>query len=197
MTGSSFLSEPELADLGLRACGRGVQISRHANLYAPGLLSLGDHARIDDFCILSGEITLGACVHVAPQCLLFGARGIVLEDFSGLSSRVAIYTESDDYVAGHSLTNPTVPAPYRRIQDGGPVHLGRHVIVGCGAVLLPGVIAGEGTSIGALSLVRGALEAWSVYAGNPAERVGRRRSRTILRLEGELRAAWARGEDPC
>jgi len=197
MTRTSFLSQQELDALGLRACGRDVKISRFANLYAPGSLSIGDHSRIDDFCILSGDITLGVCVHVAPQCLLFGASGLVLEDFSGLSSRVAIYTESEDYVAGNSLTNPTVPAPFRKVVDAGAVRLGRHAIVGCGAVILPGASLGEGTSIGALSLVRGQLEPWSVYAGNPAVRVGRRRSRTILRLEAELRAAWQRGEEPC
>lgn len=191
----SFLSKEELDSLGLRCCGRNAKISRHANLYAPHLLSIGDHSRIDDFCILSGEITLGACVHVAPQCLLFGARSIVLEDFSGLSSRVAIYTESDDYVAGTSLTNPTVPSAFRRIVDAGPVKLGRHAIVGCGAVLLPGSTLGEGTAIGALAVVRGELDAWSVYAGNPAIKAGRRRSRTILRMEAELRAAWAKGAD--
>jgi dTDP-4-amino-4,6-dideoxy-D-glucose acyltransferase len=196
MTRASFLSQEELDALGLRSCGRGVKISRHANLYAPHLLSIGDHSRIDDFCILSGEITLGVCVHVAPQCLLFGVRGIVLEDFAGLSSRVAIYTESEDYVGGTSLTNPTVPAPYRRITDAGPVRLGRHALVGCGSVLLPGTTLGEGTSVGALSLVRGELEAWTVWTGNPAAKRGRRRSRTMLRLEAELREAWARGEDP-
>jgi len=195
MTPPSFLFEEELRALGLRALGRDVKISRHANIYSPGQLSIGDHSRIDDFCILSGEITLGACVHVAPQCLLFGARGILLEDFSGLSSRVAIYTESDDYVAGTSLTNPTVPAPYRKITDAGSVRLGRHAIVGCGAVILPGSSLGEGTSIGAMSLVRGSLDPWSVYTGNPAVKAGRRRSRTMLRLEAELRAAWAEGED--
>jgi acetyltransferase-like isoleucine patch superfamily enzyme len=197
MTRSSFLSLDELVALGLRSCGRGVKISRYANLYAPHLLSIGDHSRIDDFCILSGDVTVGACVHVAPQCLLFGAKGIVLEDFSGLSSRVAIYTESDDYVMGSGLTNPTVPASFRKILDEGAVRLGRHAIVGCGAVILPGTTLGEGTSIGALSLVRGELETWSVYAGNPAEKRAQRQSRSILRLEAELREAWAKGEAPC
>jgi acetyltransferase-like isoleucine patch superfamily enzyme len=197
MTATSFLGEEELHALGLRACGRHVKISRLARLYAPELLSVGDHSRIDDFCILTGEITLGACVHVAPFCLLAGSRGIVLEDFAGLSSRVSIYTESDDYVSGNGLTNPTVPAGLRRITDAGAVRLGKHTIVGCGAVLLPGTQLGEGCSVGALSLVRGELESWSVYRGNPAIRAGRRRSRTILRLEAELRETWAQGEDLC
>jgi dTDP-4-amino-4,6-dideoxy-D-glucose acyltransferase len=197
MSADSFLTPEELDALGLRAYGRGVKISRFARIYHPDRLSLGDHCRIDDFCILSGEITLGTCIHLAPQCLLFGARGIVMEDFSGLSSRVAIYTESDDYVSGTSLTNPTVPAPYRHVTDAGPVRLNKHVIVGCGAVILPGSDLGEGVSIGALSLVRGVLEPWTVHCGNPAVKAGRRRSRTILRLETELREAWARGEAPC
>lgn len=197
MTATSFLGEEELRALGLRACGRDVKISRFARIYAPETLSIGDYSRIDDFCVLTGEISLGACVHVAPFCLLAGARGILLEDFAGLSSRISIYTESDDYVSGASLTNPTIPARLRRISDAGAVRLGKHTIIGCGAVILPGAHLGEGCSVGALSLVRGDLEPWSVYRGNPAIKAGRRRSRTILRQEAELRAAWALGEGSC
>lgn len=197
MTMNSFLSLEELGSQGFRAYGRGVKVSRFARIYHPELVSLGDHCRVDDFCILSGEITLGVCVHVAAQSLLYGARGIVMEDFSGISSRVAIYTESDDYSGGTSLAHPTVPAPYRRITDAGQVRLGKHVIIGCGSVILPGCELADGVAVGALSLVRGTLASWTIHRGVPAVKIGERPGQTILRLEAELRAAWARGEDPC
>ena len=41
-----------------------------------------------------------------------------------------------------------------------------NVIIGSGTVILESEI-GEGTTVGALSLVKGNLEDWSVYAGNP------------------------------
>src|SRR5881628_2781552 len=147
---TSFYSQDELAGLGLAAVGEDVRLSRHATLYGAAFISLGDHARIDDFCVLSAgaPLRIGRNVHVAAYCGLFGAAGLELDDFSGLSSRVSIYTASEDY-SGASLTNPTVPDVYRRVDDG-PVRLGRHAIVGAGAVIMPGVQVGDGAAVGAL-----------------------------------------------
>src|SRR5262245_8011584 len=107
----AHLSQKEVAALGLGAVGRDVTISRLASFHGNERIAIGDHVRIDDFCILSagaGGIRIGSYVHVAAYVLMVGAERISLEDFSGLSSRVAIYSSSDDY-SGSSLTNPTVP----------------------------------------------------------------------------------------
>ncbi|WP_069469907.1 acyltransferase [Candidatus Marithrix sp. Canyon 246] len=45
------------------------------------------------------------------------------------------------------------------------------LIVGAGSVIMPGVIVDEGTSIGAMSLVRKKTEPWSIYIGNPAKKI--------------------------
>lgn len=183
---NSFYSEDELKSLGLGSYGRKVKISRLASIYQPELLTIGDHSRIDDFCILSGAITIGRYVHVAAFCALYGAQGITLEDFSSLAARVSVYSVSDDYVYGAGLTNPTVPVPYKKISDQGPVALKRHATVGCHSVIMPSSTLGIGVSVGALSLVRGNLEDWGIYTGAPAERRARRRSQMILRLEAQL-----------
>ena len=134
----SFYSQEELEGLGLRHLGRDVRISRMARLYNPAGLAIGDHSRIDDFCILTGDIFIGRNVHVSAFGALHGSQGIRLEDFSCVSGRVSIYTESDDYTSGQCLTNATVPEPFRHIEDKGPVRVARHGLVGCGSVLLPG-----------------------------------------------------------
>ncbi len=61
-----------------------------------------------------------------------------------------------------------------------PVHLGRHVIVGSGSVVLPGTQFGDGAALGALSLAHGKYEAFGIFAGVPARRVGDRQ-RGLLR----------------
>jgi Acetyltransferase (isoleucine patch superfamily) len=61
----------------------------------------------------------------------------------------------------------------------------RHVIVGTHSVIMPGVILGEGTSVGAMSLIRKSTEAWSIYAGIPAKKI-KDRSRDLLELEKEF-----------
>ena len=62
---TSFYTEEELKGLGFRHIGNGVCISRKASIYGAQNISLGDHVRIDDFCILSGRIEIGSYVHVA------------------------------------------------------------------------------------------------------------------------------------
>lgn len=183
----SFYSAEELKGLGIKKYGGDVLISRNAVLYHPELLEIGNHVRIDDFTTISGRIVLGDYVHIAQFCGLYGgAAGICMDDFSGLSSRVVIYAVSNDY-SGESLTNPTVPAKYKKTDKEKEVHLCRHVIVGTTSVILPGVTIGEGCSVGALSLCAKDLDPWGVYAGSPAKRL-KERSRKLLELEKELRA---------
>jgi galactoside O-acetyltransferase len=112
---------------------------------------------------------------------------VEFEDYSGISSRVAIYSESDDY-SGNSLTNPTIPIEYKPGYIGGKVTLRRHVIVGTGSTILPGVEIGEGAAVGANSLVTGDLEPWFVYGGVPTRKI-REREKKLLQLQKEYEKA--------
>lgn len=189
----TFYSGEELDRLGLKKYGSDVLISRNAVLYHPELLEIGNHVRIDDFTTISGRVVLGDYVHIAQFCGLYGgAEGIIMDDFSGLSSRVVIYATSNDY-SGESLTNPTVPMKYKAADKNAAVHLCRHVIIGTTSVILPGVTIGEGSSVGALSMCSKDLAPWGVYAGSPARRI-RERSTKLLELEKELRAEENSGE---
>ncbi|MBD5551413.1 MAG: acyltransferase [Lachnospiraceae bacterium] len=182
----TFYSVDELKKLGLKKYGSDVLISRNAVLYNPELLEIGSNVRIDDFTTISGRVVLGDYIHIAQFCGLYGGtEGIIMDDFSGLSSRVVIYATSNDY-SGESLTNPTVPEKYKRTDKSRAVHLGKHVIVGATSVILPGVTIGEGSSVGALSMCSKSLESWGVYAGSPARRI-KDRSQKLLELEKQLR----------
>ncbi len=173
--------------MGFDSFGTHVLISDKASIYNPGRISLGSHVRIDDFCVLSageGGISIGSFVHIAVFSVVIGKGRITIKDYSGLSSRVSIYSSNDDYT-GRFMTNPTVPVKFTNVKHL-PVTLEKHVIVGSGSVILPGVRLNEGVAVGSLSLVKGDCEAFTVYAGNPAEPIGRRR-RSVLQLEVELR----------
>jgi len=180
---SRYFSEDELAEMNFRELGRDVKISRSALLYEPKYMSIGDHSMIDDFCILSGNITLGRNVHIAHGCrVIAGIEGVEMADFSGLAFGVTIFAQSDDY-SGNALTNPTVPMRFRKITRA-RVTLGRHVIVGSNSVVLPGVELAEGSSIGACSLVTKSTQPWFIYFGVPAKRL-KARSQDMLGLEAE------------
>ena len=181
---TSFYTKEELAQLGLKTYGQNVSVSRNCRIYSPENVSLGDNVRIDDFCVLSGNITVGNFVHIATATLLFaGEYGIILEDFSGLSSRCAVYALSDDY-CGEGMTNPTVPDKFRKVY-GGKVIIGRHALIGSGSTVLPGIEIGEGSSVGAMALVTRNIAPWTVYIGSPASKL-KDRNKKILELEKEL-----------
>jgi galactoside O-acetyltransferase len=181
MSNNSFYSKEELQRIGFISYGRNVLISKKASIYSPELITIGDNVRIDDFCILSGKIFLGNNVHIAGYVSLFaGNAGIYCDSFVGVSSRTAIYAASDDYL-GEYLTNPTIPNKYRNITSK-EVVLKKHVLIGTGCTVLPGVTLNEGVSVGAMSLVNKDLEEWSINVGIPAKKV-KERSRKLLELE--------------
>lgn len=182
---SNFLNDNELAELGIKSYGKNVLIGRHVVLYSPASLIIGDDVRIDDFTIISGKVTLGSYIHISQFCGIYGGDdGIVMEDFSGLSAKCSVYAVSDDYT-GHSMTNPMVPAKYKPTSISKPVHIGRHAIVGCNSVVLPGVDIPDGAAVGSLSLVTRSLEPWTINTGIPAKKKSDR-FKDILDLEKQF-----------
>lgn len=173
--------------LNLRACGADVQIWPRAHIVCPQVITIGDSVIIDDFVFLDGGCgtRIGSFVHIAAFTSIVGGGVFEMDDFAGLSGGVRVYTGNEDY-SGACLTNPAVPAPYRRPLRGA-VRIGRHAIVGANSVILPNVSIGEGAVVGANSLVTGNCEPWTVYAGSPAKPVKSRPAETILALESKLR----------
>lgn len=181
---NSFYGTEELNKIGFKRVGKDVLISRKASIYTANSIQIGDNVRIDDFCILSGNILIGNHVHVAAYSALYaGKAGITLRDFANISSRVCIFAISDDY-SGATMTNPTIPDRYKDVKSE-PVCIGRHVIVGTGSTLLPGITLADGTAIGAMSMCNSSTEPWKLYAGIPAKFI-KDRKKDLLILEKEF-----------
>jgi len=166
---TSFYTEKELSEFGLKKVGKNVLISRKCSIYSPEKISIGDNVRIDDFCILSGEITLGSNIHIAAFCALYGAKGIEMEDYTGLSPRTTIFSAVDDF-SGDYLISPMVPSQYTNV-TGGLVLIKRYAQIGAGCMVFPNLVISEGVAVGAMSLVTKNLEEWGIYAGVPAKRL--------------------------
>lgn len=181
----SYYTKPEMKELGFLAIGENVKISRFASFYGKERIKIGNSVRIDDFCILSGNITIHNNIHIAAGCFLFGGDdGIEICDYANLSSRIAIYAKSDDY-SGEYMTNPTIPEEFTNVIQK-KVLINKHVIIGTGSVILPGVEIGEGTAIGALSLVIRTIPAWKIYAGIPAKPIKERKN-DLLKYEKQFK----------
>ena len=150
---------------------------------------IGSHVRIDDFCILSGQIELGDYIHIAAYSALYGGeKGIFIGDCANLSSRVSVYSVSDDY-SGETMTNPMIPEEYKDVRSA-CVHNGRHVIIGSTSVVLPGVTLGEGSAFGSFSFINRDIEPWTINAGIPCRKL-KDRSRDLLKMEEMFLEAFA------
>ena len=178
-----YLNQAELRAEGFNAVGENVAIAKNCTVIGMQNISIGSNVRIDGYCTIvaaEGSIVIGSNIHIGAYCLLSGGDGIQMKDFSGLSQGVKIYSRSDDY-SGRYLTNPTVPSKYVGGARG-KVTLGRHVIIGSSSVILPSVTIGEGSAVGALSLVTKDLDSWGIYSGCPAKKI-KARSKHLLSLE--------------
>ena len=177
----AYYINKELKQLGFKYIGNNVKISDKASIYNFDQISIDDNSRIDDFCVVSGKVTIGKNVHITPMCLVAGGeKGIIFEDFTTIAYGVQIFTQSDDY-SGKTMTNSTIPKEYKN-EYKKKVVIKKYSIVGAGSIIMPGVTLAKGTSIGAMSLVLKDTKPWSIYVGNPAKKI-KKRNKDLLKLK--------------
>lgn len=162
-----FISDKEIEKIGFKSVGKNVQISDKAVFYNSKNISIGDNSRIDDFCILSAstEIIIGRYVHIACYTSIIGKGKVIINDYSGLSGRVSVYSSSDSY-NGEYMTNPCLPIEALNTYHK-DVNIGKHVVVGAGSIILPGITLEDGAAVGAMSLVNKNVEKSTIVAGVP------------------------------
>ena len=175
---NDFLTRDELAALGLRSVGRAVSVSRHALLFGPENITIGDFSRIDAYSILSAgraEIVIGRHVHVGAYCALLGQAGVSVGDYASLSPRCLLISSNDDF-SGEYLAGPTLPGAVRDVHNA-HVTVERYAMLGAGSIVLPGITVGVSAAVGAMSLVKQDVAAFEMVAGVPAVRIGARSAR--------------------
>ncbi len=174
---NSFYSFDELKQLGFKAVGENVLISRKASIYGAKDIELRSNIRIDDFCILSGKIEIGNYVHIGCLTSVTGGAPLIMDDFSGISQGCRILTASEDFL-DWGFGNPTIPERYRNTKRAS-IKIGKFAVVGANSVICPGVTIGEGVTVAACSVVTWSLQPWGVYASN--RRISERDREGVLR----------------
>lgn len=183
---NSFYDPNQIKKIGFGSFGKDVRISKFANFYNASNIHLGSNVRIDDFCILSAGhkgIFIDDYVHIGCYSSLIGQAKIQISKFANISTRVSIFSSSDDF-SGNSLTNPMIDKRYKLLVNE-PVTIKKHVIIGTNSTVLPGAILEEGCAIGANSLVKESCSPFSIYAGVPVRKIGLR-SKKLLILEKQF-----------
>lgn len=184
---TGYYEESELRAFGFKSVGNNVKIAKNCTIRGLHNITIEDNVIIDSFCSIiatgSGKLKLGSFIHIGAFCHLLANDGIEMQDFSGLSQGVKIYSKTDDY-SGNSMTNPTIPSKFKSIKKG-KVIIKEHVIIGANSIILPNVTIDEGVSVGALSLVATNLDGWTMYSGNPLNRIFKR-SKKVLELKKDF-----------
>lgn len=180
---NSFLSKNQIANIGLKSFGKNVLISSKVSFYSPESITIGNNVRIDDYCILSGNINIGSYVHISAFCAYYGKHGIEISDYSGTSPRVTIFSATDNF-DGEFLIGPMVNKGLIKLIKG-KVVLDKYVQIGASSIILPDVHIYEGSVVGAMSLVNKDLREWGIYAGIPAKFI-KKRSKELLKKVKEI-----------
>lgn len=171
----------------LKRCGANVIIGKTVRIRRPELVEIGDNVIIDDFTYISTALVLDDFVHISAGCKLIGGAQATIRFgcFSTLAPNVVLAAGSDDYVSG--IATPLVPSRFKGKVEIGDIALGRHCIVGANSTVLPSVQFADGACLGAQSLAKCDLDAWSLYAGCPARFIKPRDREQILTFE---KAFW-------
>lgn len=176
---NSFYTKDELKELGLKSFGDNVAISKKVSIYGSSGISVGNNVRIDDFCILSGNITIGNYVHISAYCALYGKAGIEIGDYCGCSPRSTLFSASDDF-SGEYMISPLVSEKFTNVISG-KIVFKKYAQIGSNSIVMPGVTLNEGAVSGALSYVNHDLDEWSVNVGIPTKKI-KDRKRNMIEL---------------
>src|SRR5690606_30252289 len=90
----TYMERSELLKMGFKRLGENVLISTKASIYNPEMMEIGSDVRIDDFCVVSGQVVFGNYNYVGPLGLIAGGdTGVLFEDFVTLSYRVQVFSQ--------------------------------------------------------------------------------------------------------
>jgi acetyltransferase-like isoleucine patch superfamily enzyme len=147
---------------------------------------IGNHVAIDKGFYCTTKLTLEDYIHIAPYVVVIGGRNskLIMEHFSGIASGSKIIAGSDSYTED-ALAGSSIPLKYR-IVEYTTVTFKKFAICGVNCSIMPGVVIGEGSMIGANSVVTKDTEPWTVYVGSPAKPVKYREHKNILKYAKEL-----------
>ena len=159
--------------------GKDLVVADTAIIKRPNLVEVGNHVCIDVGVYLSTESVIGDYVHIAPySCIIGGEKSkLIMDDFSGVAAGSKIICGSDDFTKG--MMNPQVPNEYKESKYE-TVTFKKYSCVGVNCVVLPGITLGEGSVVGAGSVVTKDTKPWTIYVGSPAKEVGKRDKTKII-----------------
>lgn len=117
-----------------------------------------------------GDVIIGAKSVINSGCVLYSGNGIRL----GIG--VAVAANCTFAPVNHEYKDRGIPIREQGFRPSkGGIVIGDDVWLGANCVILDGTEIGSGCVVAAGSVVRGILEAYGIYGGNPLVKIGERR----------------------
>lgn len=135
-------------------------------------ISIGPGVVIDSFVKIKpaggmGDVSIGKGTVINSGCVLYTGNGISIGGGCAIAANCTFAPVNHEYARKEN----TIRSQGFRRSKGGIV-IEDDVWIGAGCVVLDGAILRQGCVVGALSLVRGEVAAYSIQAGNPLRLIG-------------------------
>lgn len=161
---------PPAGVLPFRRLGADVSIFNPTIITRPDRTEVGDNSRIDSFCKIEGDVTVGRFVHVASFCHLgVGGGRVFVGDYVGISSGVRVV--SGTAVLDGRECGSVVAPEWMRSEARLVTTIRDRAFLGAGCTIMPGVFVGCGAVIAAGAVVTRDVGEGEVVAGVPARYV--------------------------
>lgn len=139
------------------------------------VIRIGAHSMIDSFVKVkpaggTGDVVIGENSYVNSGCVIYTGNGVTIGNNVAIAANCVFAPVDHEFRERGRLIREQRFRPSK-----GGILVEDDVWIGAGCVLLDGAILRQGCVIGAMSLVRGEVPAYTVQAGNPLRLVGRRK----------------------
>lgn len=133
-----------------------------------------DHAVIDSFVKIkpaggAGDVRIGSHTIINSGTVIYTGNGIDIGSYVAMAANCTLAPVNHEYRSrGQRIVDQ------RFMPSRGGIIIEDDVWIGAGTVILDGAVLRTGCVVGAVSLVRGELPAYSINFGQPAKTVGYR-----------------------
>ncbi|MCH2411683.1 MAG: acyltransferase [Acidimicrobiales bacterium] len=144
---------------------------------------IGSHVTLSAGMVPEQQMVTDPVVRIGDRCLI--GRGSAIVGHLSIDIGADVFTGMNVYITAQNHGYEDLDTPIgTQLPSEDPVTIGAASWIGSGAVILPGARIGRHVVVGANSVVRGEIPAYSVVVGSPG-RVVRRLDGTAGRRGGE------------
>lgn len=135
---------------------------------------VGESSVIDSFVKIkpaggNGDLDIGSHCYINSGCVFYTGNGI------RVGNDVLVAANCTFAPTNHAFSDRTKPIRLQGfLESRGGILVEDDVWIGANCVILDGAVLRRGCIVAAGSVVRGELESYSVYGGNPLKMIGKR-----------------------